>query len=442
LSFRVNMPSYPETLNYIFNLRGGEIDLRLHRMAEALSLFDHPERSYRAFHIAGTNGKGSTAAMLHRILSAQGYLVGLYTSPHVVSFTERIRVGDWEIAPEEVVELAQAIRVRSLEAGISLTFFEFVTVMALVYFARCRVDLAVVEVGLGGRLDATNLVAPGVSIITTISKDHEAYLGSNLDSIAREKGGIIKAGIPVICGYLPPDATVLLQRMAAAKGSASYFLGRDFSIASREDGLFDYEGLWWDLTDLFIALRGEHQRHNAAVALAALEVTQAEVPVSATAVREGLETVFWPARFEVVLHHPTVILDGAHNSQGIEALVKEVGIFLGGKRVKLLFGAMKDKDWSSMLQGLSKVSAEVILTRIPMDRSADPNNLRSAISADIPVAVIDDPLEAITALIRKADDEQAILATGSLYLLGRIRPYLLKLRVPEALGGDVPRPVP
>src|SRR3989304_8936701 len=195
--------TYTETLDYIFNLRGGEIDLRLDRVERALALFGHPDRRSFAFHIAGTNGRGSVAAMLHGILSAEGYRVALYTSPHVVSFTERIRVGEEEISQEEVVELAEEIKRRSAKEGVGLTFFEFVTVMALVYFARRKVEVAVVEVGLGGRLDATNLVVPAVSVITTISKDHEAYLGSDLLSIAREKGGIIKEGVPVVCGSLP-----------------------------------------------------------------------------------------------------------------------------------------------------------------------------------------------------------------------------------------------
>ncbi|MFQ5539035.1 MAG: bifunctional folylpolyglutamate synthase/dihydrofolate synthase [Candidatus Binatia bacterium] len=433
------MASYLETLDYIFNLRGGEIDLRLNHVAQILSLFGHPERCFRAFHIAGTNGKGSTAAILHRILCAQGYRVALYTSPHVVSFAERIRVNDREITPEEVVELVGDIRDRSLGAGISLTFFEFVTVMALVYFGRCKVDVAVVEVGLGGRLDATNLVAPEVSIVTTISKDHEAYLGSSLHSIAQEKGGIIKAGVPVIIGSMPPAAAATLEAMAQAKGSESYFFGRDFSVGFTADGLFNYEGLRWNLMDLSLALRGIYQRFNAAVALAALEVTHRDFPVSERAVREGLERVIWPARFEVILDHPRVILDGAHNSQGIKALVKELGNFLGRKRVKLLFGAMKDKDWSDMLQELSKVSSEVLLTRVPMERSADPRDLISAVPADLPVAVIEDPAEAIASLIGRVGKDQDILVTGSLYLSGHVRPLLLRMRVSETMETGVPQ---
>ncbi|MFQ5542489.1 MAG: bifunctional folylpolyglutamate synthase/dihydrofolate synthase [Candidatus Binatia bacterium] len=433
------MASYLETLNYIFNLRGGEIDLRLNRLAQILSLFGHPERCFRAFHIAGTNGKGSTAAILHSILCAQGYRVALYTSPHVVAFTERIRVNDQEITAEEVVELAEDIRARSLGADISLTFFEFVTVMALVYFGRCKVDVAVVEVGLGGRLDATNLVAPEVSIVTTISKDHEVYLGSSLHSIAQEKGGIIKAGVPVIIGSMPPAAAATLEAMAQAKGSESYFFGRDFSVGFTEDGLFDYEGPRWNLMDLSLALRGIYQRFNAAVALAALEVTHRDFPVSERAVREGLERVIWPARFEVILDHPRVILDGAHNSQGIKALTKELRNFLGGKRVRLLFGAMKDKDWSEMLHELSKVSSEVLLTRVPMERSADPRDLISAVPADLPVAVIEDPAEAIASLIGCVGEDQNILVTGSLYLSGHVRPLLLRMRVSETMETGVPQ---
>src|SRR5215475_7083714 len=194
------METYSETLQRIYNLRGGMIDLRLDRMEQALALFDHPEKNYPALHVAGTNGKGSTAAILHRVLSLAGYRTALYTSPHLVSFTERMRIGDDEIAQDEVIRLADEVRQLTEAGGVSLTFFEFVTVMAFVYFARQRVQVAVVEVGLGDRLDATNLVTPLVSLITTISKDHQAYLGPDELSIAREKGGIVKARIPVVCG--------------------------------------------------------------------------------------------------------------------------------------------------------------------------------------------------------------------------------------------------
>jgi dihydrofolate synthase/folylpolyglutamate synthase len=420
------MPSYSETLNYIFNLRGGEIDLRLHRVKRALSLFDHPESHYPALHIAGTNGKGSTAAMLQRILATAGYRVALYTSPHVVSFTERIRVGDEEISQEEVVELAELIKLRTAEEDVFLTFFEFVTVMALLYFARREVDVAVVEVGLGGRLDATNLVLSRVSLITTISKDHEAYLGSDLLSIAREKGGIIKSGVPVVCGSLPPQVAELLKEMAEAKGSASYFLGRDFSCVVKENGLFDYSGIQWVLRDLPLALRGRHQRSNAAMALATLELVQQDFPVSQITVRKALAALSWPGRFEVMMERPTVILDGAHNGEGVRALVDEIRDFLGTKKIKLLFAAMADKDWPFMLGELSAVASEVVLTRVPMERGADPRKVAEAVN-EVPVTVMENARQAIQLLLDKACAEDAIVVTGSLYLLGEVRPLLAEM---------------
>lgn len=434
------MASYSETLNYIFNLRGGEIDLRLDRVERALALFGHPERRYPAFHIAGTNGKGSVAAMLHRILCAEGYRAALYTSPHVVSFTERIRVGEEEISQEEVVELAEEIKGRLAGEAISLTFFEFVTVMALAYFARRKVEMAVVEVGLGGRLDATNLVVPAVSIITTISKDHEAYLGSDLLSIAREKGGIIKKGVPVVCGSLLSEVETLLKEMARLQGSPSYFLGADYSFALKDGGLFDYKGVRWSLKDLTLALCGRHQRSNAAVALRALEVTEKDFPVSEVAVREGLRTVCWPGRLEVVRQCPMVILDGAHNGEGVRALAEEMRDFQGLKKIRLVFAAMEDKDWTCMLGELSDVASEVILTRVPMQRSADPGKMGAAVRGGVPASVIEEPARALRFVLERAGPDDVILVAGSLYLLGELRPLLAegaRLKTPEGHFADV-----
>jgi len=301
--------SYSETLDRIYNLRGGVIDLRLDRMERALVLFNHPEKTFPSFHIAGTNGKGSTAAMLHRILCLGGYRTALYTSPHLVSFTERIRIGDREISPDEVVALAEEVWRRTLTADVALTFFEFVTVMAFVYFARQGVDVAVVEVGLGGRLDATNLATPVVSMITTISKDHEVYLGSDLRSIAREKAGIIKAGVPVVLGALPAEVMDIFSGLACDQHARAFFLGRDFKISLKNKNLFDYIGMNQGFSNLSLPFRGRHQWNNAAVALGALEVAGGAFPVSGAVIREGLATVSWPGRFEVMLERPAVVLD-------------------------------------------------------------------------------------------------------------------------------------
>jgi dihydrofolate synthase/folylpolyglutamate synthase len=415
--------SYRETVDYIASLRGGEIDLRLHRVERALAFFEDPHTRYRAFHIAGTNGKGSTAAILHSILSAQGYRVGLYTSPHLVSFTERIRVGREEITPDEVVELADLIQARTAEHGVHLTFFEFVTVMGLLYFAQKKIDVAVVEVGLGGRLDATNVVAPVTAVITTISKDHEAYLGNDLLSIAREKGGIIKPVAPVVCGSLPAEARALYQELAATRGTQVHFLGEQFAVFMKQEERFDYRGLGRNYNDLELALPGNFQRRNAAVALAALETGGKEFPVAESAVRQGLKRVCWPGRLEIVARHPQVILDGAHNEEGILTLVQEMKAILETRKVQLLFGAMHDKNWKLMLASLCAITSEVVLTRVPMERSTPPEQLATAIHEKIPHRIIESPLEGLQFLLSRAQSTDVILVTGSLYLLGEVRPY-------------------
>lgn len=428
------MDAYSNTLEKIYNLRGGVIDLRLDRMKSALALFDHPENQFPSLHIAGTNGKGSTAAMLHRILSLAGYRTALYISPHLVSFTERMRIGDEEISREEVVSLAEELRQRADAAGVALTFFEFITVMAFVYFARRRVDVAVIEVGLGGRLDATNLITPVVSVITTISKDHEAYLGPDEISIAREKGGIIKPDVPVVCGRMSGEVADLLAEIAAERSAPAYFLGRDFSFFLKNDGHFDYTGIKRHFSDLNIALRGRHQRANAALVLAALELAQECFPVDDAVVRQGFQTVRWAGRLEVMLEEPRVMLDGAHNPEGIRALVDELNAARGRRKIKLLFATMADKDWQIMLRALMPAVDEVTFTRVAMERSADPHDLAQNVTEPQSRRVIPDSRTALRTLLDEADADDMIVVAGSLYLLGEVRPLLEEIAAAKKTG--------
>ena len=418
------MERYFEILQKIFNLRGGIIDLRLDRMSQALALFNHPENQFPSLHIAGTNGKGSTAALLHNILRQAGYRTALYTSPHLESFTERIRIGQEEIPQAEVVSLADEIWQRTAAANLPLTFFEFITVMAFVYFARNRVDVAVIEVGLGGRLDATNLVTPLVSLITTISKDHEAYLGPDELSIAREKGGIIKPNIPVVCGRMSEPVVKLLREIAQAVDSPAYFLGTAFSFLLKNERLFDYIGIKQNLSDLAVALRGRHQLANAALALAALELVSKHFPVPEAALRRGLETVRWPGRLEVMSEQPLVILDGAHNPEGVHALADELLGLRQGRKIRLLFATMADKEWQLMLATLAKVADEMIFTRVAMERSADPELLAKSMPIPVSNRVIQDSQTALAALLDSAQPDDIVVVAGSLYLLGEVRPLL------------------
>ena len=420
------MERYFETLEKIFNLRGGIIDLRLDRMRQALALFNHPENQFPSLHIAGTNGKGSTAALLHNILQQAGYRTALYTSPHLESFTERIRIGHEEIAQAEVVSFADEIWQRTAEANVPLTFFEFITVMAFIYFARNRVNVAVIEVGLGGRLDATNVVSPLVSVITTIAKDHEAYLGPDELSIAREKGGIIKPRIPVICGKVSEPVTEVLQEIARLRESPAYFLGTSFSFLLKNERLFDYIGIKQNLSGLALALRGRHQLANASLALAALELVNEHFPVPQAALRYGLETVRWPGRLEVISERPLVILDGAHNPEGVRALADALIELRQGRKIKLLFATMADKEWQLMLEMLAKLADEMIFTRVSMERSADPELLAKNIPVPIPSRVIQDSQTALAALLDRAQPDDILVVAGSLYLLGEVRPRLSK----------------
>jgi len=420
------MASYSETLDRIYHLRGGIIDLRLDRVAGALDLFDHPERKFPSIHIAGTNGKGSTSAMLQRILSLAGYRTALYTSPHLASFTERIKIGDEEITEEEVVVIADEIWQRTASAAIGLTYFEVVTVMAFIHFARRATDLAVVEVGLGGRYDATNVITPLVSLITTISKDHEAFLGTDLLSIAGEKAGIIKPAIPVACGAVNSEIQALFRRTAEARGSKAYFFGSDFSFSLKNEGFFDYTGLKHYYSNLSVRLRGRHQMHNASVALAALDVVQDRFPVTEEAVRTGLATVEWPGRLEVMLEKPTVVIDGAHNGEGILALVEALEVYRG-RKIKLLFAAMSDKDWRLMLKSMSGVVAEAIFTKVAMERSADPAELANAFAGKMATRSHADSRVALRLLIDESVPDDVIVVAGSLYLIGEVRPMLQEL---------------
>ncbi len=427
------MERYFETLEKIFNLGGGVIDLRLDRMTQALALFNHPENQFPSLHIAGTNGKGSTAALLHNILQQAGYRTALYTSPHLESFTERIRIGQEQIAQAEVVALGDEIWQRTVAANVPLTFFEFITVMAFIYFARKRADVAVIEVGLGGRLDATNVVTPLVSIITTISKDHEAYLGPDELSIAREKGGIVKSRIPVVCGKVSDPVARVLKDIARMRESPAYFLGTSFSFLLKNERLFDYIGMKQNLPDLTVALRGRHQLANASLALAALELVSEHFPVAETSIRQGLETVRWPGRMEVVAEKPLVILDGAHNPEGVRALADALVELRRGRKIRFLFATMADKEWQLMLGVLASLADEMIFTRVAMERSADPDLLAKSIPVQISKRVIHDSKTALAALLDSAQPDDIVVVAGSLYLLGEVRPLVAKAPRSDAI---------
>ena len=420
-------PAYQQFLDYLFGLEKFGMVFGLAQVEKILEAIGNPDREVQSIHIGGTNGKGSTAAMMASILQKEGYRVGLYTSPHLIRFTERIKVNGKEIEKEEVAALAGWMKERIEAAGItpSFTFFDFTTAMALYYFKQKMVDLAVLEVGLGGRLDSTNVVAPLFSIITNISKDHEAYLGNSILKIAGEKAGIIKKGRPLITAAKQPQVLRLFSKVCREKGSPYYRVGRDFRYERTVDGEFQYEGLRRKLWGLRLSLKGFHQIINATTALGAMEVLEdLGYPVSTDAMVEGLREVDWPGRLEVVATSPRVVLDGAHNPDGAlvlkEALIEEFQY----RHLILLIGVMKDKDFKSVLHLLSPLADHIILTKPNNDRAAPPALLKKVLGRRGKKAeVIEDLKEAVERGLSITGGEDLLCVTGSLYTVGEARAY-------------------
>jgi len=410
--------AYVRTLAWLYAREAqAGVDLKLARVAAAAARLGDPQRVAPAVHVGGTNGKGSTAAMVDAMLGAAGRRVGRYTSPHLVSFRERIVVEGAPISEAEVVDGVARLR-RDLDDARGLTAFEVMTLLAWTTFAARRVEAQVLEVGLGGRLDATNVIDPAVAVITNVARDHEEYLGDTVAAIAAEKAGIGKPAVPVVCGATGEAAAVIAARTTALCSPLSV-LGRDFTLRASDDGMLTYSSPEGTLTGLTVALAGAHQRANAALALRALEVAAARAAALSTppaALRAGLEAVRWPGRLQVVRRAPDVILDGAHNPAGIDVLVEEMRAFTAGRPLRVLFGVMRDKPWSSMLGALSRVAIELVVTRPHQARSADPAEVGRA--ARIPTRVVDDPVRAYDELLARSNRDDVILVTGSLFLVG------------------------
>jgi len=398
------------------------MDLKLERVADALWRCGSPHLRFPALHIAGTNGKGSTAAFLHSMLSAAGYRVGLFTSPHLVDFCERIRLGQQYISQAEVIAGVAEIRAVVEPAGIHLTPFEMMTVLAFQTFARARIDIAVVEVGLGGRLDATNVLSPLVSVVTSIGLDHQAYLGPTLAHIAREKGGIIKAGTPVVTGRMDESNFAILHTIAEELKSPILRYGKDFTMTSNSHGGVDYIGQSWQLPDVQLSLRGRFQYENAAVGVATLELLRSTLLLPESSVRAGLLAASWPGRLDVVSERPYVVLDGAHNVQAMETLRLALPEILQGRRTKMLFGVMRDKDWRSMLPLLTEMADEIVVTKVRQPRAEDPEVLREVLAPLCPTTVRLDARTACQQLMAETKTDEALVVCGSLFLVGEVYP--------------------
>jgi dihydrofolate synthase/folylpolyglutamate synthase len=412
-------------------LRGMKFDLD--GIRQALQALGNPERAYPTAIVAGTNGKGSTCAMLASILECAGYRTGLYTSPHLVRVNERIRVSDCDIPDEafaaaftEVWQVVEA-QVRRGSLGRRLSFFELLTATAFLYFSRAGVDFVVLEVGMGGRLDATNVTEPRVAVITNVDLDHEEILGRTRGLIAREKAGVIRPGTPVISGCEDPDAREVIRERCRELGAELLDL-RGFALTSRlgnQDGefVFDLRLNGDAFRDLVSSLPGRFQVRNAAAAVAvAWALRRQGYTISDDAIYSGLRAVRWPGRLEAIHHQPLILLDGAHNPAAARELAGFVRECLRGKRVRLVYASMRDKSIEEISAALFPLAAEVYVTRTAVARSASPEEIldRASFRAG-PMIIEPDPADAVRRACEASNDDDVVLVAGSLYLVGAVQ---------------------
>lgn len=418
---------YPSSVRYLYAL-GNEVKsvkLGLERMRALMAGLGHPERACQYVHVAGTNGKGSTCAMIEAALRHAGVRTGLYTSPHLVDPTERIRVNGVAVTAEEFsrtfdhLHACAEAMVKRDELDMHPTYFESLTAIAFLLFAEKKVDTVVLEVGLGGRLDATNVITPKLSVITPVDIDHQQWLGDTIDKIAFEKAGIIKPGVPVVSAKQHAGAERPIAGVAAANG-AQLIRAAEWPIADLELNPYGNRYRLAGRIDVACPLAGPHQIENsrtAAVALATLGLAPAQIT-------EGMRGARWPGRLECVAEKPEILLDGAHNVAGAMALADHLRRFYRGRRIWMVFGVMQDKQVSQIGELLFPLAGELILTAPEQARSMPPHEI-----AALPCAAHARIAPSITGALemaRRAAPDDLVVITGSLYLVGAVRPLLVQ----------------
>ncbi len=453
--------TYQEALDYLYsfvdysltrNFRYTADKFDLGRMHELMALLGDPHRKYPVIHVAGTKGKGSTAALIASVLQAAGLKVGFYTSPHLQDYCERIQVDRKDISHEAFTNLVETLKpyVARVE---KLTTFELSTAIGFLYFAQQQCDVAVIEVGLGGRLDATNVVDPIMSVITSLSMDHMNVLGDTLPKIAYEKAGIIKTNRPVVLAPQREEARLVVERVAEEHNAAVIRVGQDYLFApwthnldgqtflvwradeqSMVDQYIESGGqMPWEPLRLRIPLLGYHQVQNAATAYTALQVArEAGVTISDEAIREGFSQVVWQGRFEIVQRSPMLVIDSAHNRDSALRLRLTLDDYLPGRPVILIFGASEDKDIEGMFQELIPRVRRVIATQSVHPRAYDPEKLVAiAHQFGCPAQAVVPVEEALSSALSIAEREEAVVVVaGSLFVAAAVRSVWQEQRPP------------
>jgi dihydrofolate synthase/folylpolyglutamate synthase len=419
----------------MYGFRRFGIKLGLSTIKKILAGLGDPQDTFACIHVAGTNGKGSVASSLASILHRSGYKTGLYTSPHLVRFNERIQVNKRPITNEKVVASYGAVQDAHFGKR-DPTFFEFTTAMAFFEFAAQKVDWAVIETGMGGRLDATNIIKPELSIITNISLEHREYLGNTLTQIAGEKAGIIKNRTPLVTGIRQKKAFAEIKRIAAEKKAPLFRLGTDFKVRRNQEQTFSYYGIKNVWHNLQTALPGSYQVDNAALVLAACElIGKNAAAITLKHIQEGLSKNHWPGRLEIVSKNPFIILDGAHNLAAARNLAKFLSTNLAGKAITLVIGILDDKPYKAMLKSLLSPVTRVIVTRAKINRALEPQKLYEAAKNLNPeVTIIPDVGQAIKNAVETTPRHGAICIAGSLYVVGEAKEAFEKGEISSAIG--------
>lgn len=425
--------TYEEALDWISQAPRFSPNLSLNRFARLLDALGRPQRYPRYIHVAGTNGKGSVTAMVASMLRAAGLKTGMYTSPSLEDFRERIVVDGSMIGKDDLHDLANVVKTTAEDLA-SQGFerpleFELITAIAFTHFHQTRCDFVSLEVGLGGQFDATNVIIPEVSVITTIGLDHVEILGNTLVDIAKEKAGIIKPGVPVVTGVSETEALEVIARRAEQAGASLYTVGQDMKWEESSSGLdgqvIDVSGPGFHYGDLFIPLLGRHQQANAAVAVAAMYAAAARgtLEFSEEAVRNGMAAVTWPGRLEVVGRNPLVILDGAHNPEGALALRAMVQ---GVKREKLIcvMGVLGDKLYAEMVSSIAPECDLLVATMPPGPRALPAELLAAEAGKHTKTETELDLRRAVDRALLMAKPGDLVLCCGSLHLVGPVRTYL------------------
>ena len=420
---------YNEAVSFLLSRAHLGIKLGLGPINTLLSSLGHPEKTYPSLLIGGTNGKGSTGAMLASICSHAGLKVGFYTSPHLIRIEERITVSGEMISEGEFASVIERIKAKndSLtargELEHPLTYFELLTAAGFLYFAEREVDLAILEVGMGGRFDATNVVSPLVSVITQISRDHMEYLGESIADIAFEKAGIIKEQGEVVISPSPPQAIEVIKEVARERGAKPHLVSEETSLRLTGD-MGEISTRKRTYSRLRLGLLGKHQWENARTAILTAELLEKKgLPLGEEAIKRGLSSVHWEGRLEEVVKEPRIIVDGAHNPAGSAALASFIRDEIG-KRVILIFAAMGDKEIEKMGEILFPLARLIILPKLREARAAEPASIKTIAERYAKAITASNVGEAVKTAEKEYRKEETIVAAGSLYLVGEVKEFV------------------